>query len=281
MKNFKLAAVLVLFTFAACTITSTGNSNAAATTNENMETAVNASSTPISAGGQITAASPESVVAELYKLHDAQKGPFFQTKDRKLVDRFFTKPFADMIWKANHGPEGEVGAIDFDPLYDGQDFEIKNLKFSASGVTENSATVMADFLNFGEKRSVTHLMKMVDGAWKIDDIKYQQQGTLMEALKDYYAREASTEKPGSSATGFEGKYTVGTTSCTVTPSKMSFEIKWAKGSGTEMFYSAGNNSFESEEGKNGVNRFEFTDETFNTGLFFRGDGKTFPVNRAK
>jgi hypothetical protein len=280
MKNFKLTAAFILSIFAiACSLPSAGNSNTATVTNENTVPSNIEVPAPDSAGGQIAQNPPETIVAELYKLHDAQKGPFFQTKSRSLVDKFFTKPFADLIWKANHGPEGEVGAIDFDPLYDGQDFEIKDLKFAASDIKETTATVTANFLNFGEKRSVRFLMRSADGNWKIDDIKYQEQGTLMDALKDYFAQKTSEQTTASGE--FEGKYIVGKTSCTVKPVKMAFEVKWAKGSGVEMFYSKGENSFESEDGSKGINRFEFTDEHYNTGLFIRADGKTFPLERAK
>lgn len=282
MKNFKLTSALILSVFAiACTIPSAENSNAASVSNENTAPSNIEVSAPDSAGGQIAQNPPETIVAELYKLHDAQKGPFFQTKDRKLVDKFFTKPFADLIWKANHGPEGEVGAIDFDPLYDGQDFEIKDLKFTAADIKETTATVTANFLNFGEKRSVIFLMRSADGNWKIDDIKYSEY-TLMETLKEYFANEPAKTSNESKGSGeFEGRYIVGSTSCTVKPVKMAFEVRWAKGSGVEMFFSTGDNSFESKEVNNRVNRFEFTDEHYNSGLFIRGDGKTFPLERAK
>ncbi len=279
MKDLKfIAAFILLFASVACSTPRTDNSivNSNANSNENI-----ASSTPVSAGGEITTTSPETVVAQLYKLHDAQKGPFFQSKNRSLVDKFFTKPIADLIWKANNGPNDEVGAIDFDPLYDGQDFEIKNLSFSASDVKDTTATVTANFQNFGEKRSVVHLMKLIDGNWKIDDIKYSD-FTLLQSLKEYFANEQSkgNEEPVNSGE-FKGKYTVGTTSCTVKPVKMAFEINWTKGTGTETFFPAGENTFESEPVKSGTNRFVFTDESYNSGTFYRADGKTFPVKRSK
>lgn len=279
MKDIKfVAAFILLFASIACSTPRTDNSivNLTANVNENI-----ASSTPISAGGQLTNTSPETVVAELYKLHDAQKGPFFQSKNRALVDKFFTKPIADLIWRSNNGPTDEVGAIDFDPLYDGQDFEIKNLTFAASDVKDTTATVTANFLNFGEKRSVKYLMKLADGIWKIDDIKYND-FTLLGSLKEYFANEPSKENEEPVSSGeFEGKYTVGPTSCKVKPVKMAFEINWTKGTGTETFFPAGENTFESEPGKNGTNRFVFTDEKYDSGTFYRADGKTFPVKRSK
>jgi hypothetical protein len=68
----------------------------------------------------------------------------------------------------------------------------------------------------------------------------------------------------------------------VTPVKTAFEVRWAKGSGSEYFYYKSSTVFESEEDKTGgKNEFRFDDENCNTGTFVRADGKTFPVSRAK
>lgn len=280
MKNFRyfVGLAAVLFALSCSTPPPAGSNN---TASDVAPTPPDAAATPDSGSGTVaTAAAPETVVSELYKLHDARKGPFFQSKDRGLVDRFFTKTIADMIWRSNNGPEGEIGAIDFDPLYDAQDVEIKELKFAASDVKENEATVTASFLNFSDKRSVKFLMKRVGETWKIDDIKYTDM-TLLGILKDAYKDQAKQE-PAATGGKFDGKYSVGTTSCTVKEVSGIFEIRWAKGSGKEIFHSTGPNEFESEADKDGgFNRFKFDGEGFNKGKFLRADGKVFDVSRAK
>ena len=40
-------------------------------------------------------------------------------------------------------------------------------------------------------------------------------------------------------------------------------------------------TFESSPDKDEPNRFVFDDETYNIGTFYRADGKTFPIKRAK
>lgn len=280
MKNFRYFAVFAAMLFAlSCSAPPPAGSNNTAP--DAASTPPDAAATPVSGSGTLApSASPETVVSELYKLHDAQKGPFFQSKDRGLVDRFFTKPIADLIWKNNNGPEGEIGAIDFDPLYDAQDTDIKGLAFSASDVKENTAAVTVSFTNFGEKRSIKFLMKLDGDRWKIEDIKYSDM-TLLAVLKDFYKDQAKQE-PAATDGKFEGNYTVGTTSCTVKEVSGIFEIRWAKGSGKEIFHSTGPNEFESEADKDGgFNRFKFDGEGYNKGTFLRADGKTFDVSRAK
>ena len=89
----------------------------------------------------------------------------------------------------------------------------------------------------------------------------------------------------SPATGeFEGHYRVGTTSCTVTPVKMAFELRWARGKGTMPFFferetGDGKFIFASEERPEGKDRFEFDDKRLASGRFVRADGKIFPVQK--
>lgn len=283
MKNIKLAhyflLVLLAAATAACT-TSTDNSANLPGNNSNTASIANSqpAGTPAAGSAEAQTDTPELLVANLYKQHDAKKSPFFQTKNRALVDKYFTKATADLIWKDAVGSKGEIGAIDFDPLYDGQDFEIKNFAVGKSDTKGETATVPANFTNYGEKRTVTFALKRVADNWKIDDIKYLEGNSLLKILKAHFA--STPDKEVSSGGEFEGKYQVGDTSCTVKPVKMAFEIKWAKGTGTEMFFSAEANTFESEASKGETNRFVFDDENYNSGTFYRGDGKTFAVKRA-
>src|SRR5678816_1573064 len=66
--------------------------------------------------------SPASVVRELYRVHNDGKGHVFEAKGKKYIYKFFDQKLADLIWKDITGtPEGEVGNLDFDPLYNAQD----------------------------------------------------------------------------------------------------------------------------------------------------------------
>ncbi|MEO7673411.1 MAG: DUF3828 domain-containing protein [Pyrinomonadaceae bacterium] len=276
MKNGILTVAILLTLFgAACTFEkpATPNTNASNTT-ANVD--ATPESTPESAAAQSQAAAASALVSDLYKQHDAKKSPFFQTKSRTLVDKFFTKRLGDLIWKDANSSSGEVGAIDADPLYSGQDLEIKNLAIGAAVVKSDTATVPVTFANYGTKQTVTFTLKQNGTAWKIDDIGYGGGDSLMKWLKNTYP-----DKPSGSTRGeFEGKYQVGETTCTVKPVKMAFEIRWVRGTGTEMFFYKDANVFESEEDKSGGrNEFRFDDENYNSGTFVRADGNTFPVKR--
>lgn len=280
MKNNRLLLCLALSVFSgfstSCTVSGSLSNNANAIANTNTA----ASGTPEAGSAETKAAPPETLVAELYKQHDAKKSPFFQTKDRALVDKYFTKPLADLIWKDANASQGEVGAIDADPLYNSQDPQIKNFAVGKGELKGEAATVIATFTNDGTKYSVEYSMKLVGGVWKIDNILYgKDAGSLMQWLKETYS---ATPPSRSNVSGeFEGKYTVGETTCTVKPVKMAFEVRWAKGSGVEMFAFTEDNTFESAPDQSDSNKFVFDDENYNSGTFYRADGKSFSVKRAR
>lgn len=233
---------------------------------------------PSSAAAESQSAAAESLVADLYKQHDARKSPFFQTKNRALVDKYFTKALGDLIWKDATTSKGEVGAIDGDPLYNTQDPEIKNFAIGKAAVSNETAIVPVTFTNFGNKVAVTFSLKQVAQSWRIDNIHYGDGDSLMKWLKDTFAEKGTApSSPGE----FAGKYQVGDTTCTVKPAKMAFEVRWVKGSGVELFFSKNGFSFESSPDNGEPNRFEFDNESYNTGTFYRGDGKEFPVRRVK
>ena len=120
--------LLLIFVIAAtaCNFSVSTNANAATAANANLPANAAPAAEPVSASGESQTVTPEAMVADLYKQHDAKKSPFFQTKNRALVDKYFTKTLADLIWKDATTAKGEVGAIDGDPLYNAQDIEIKN-----------------------------------------------------------------------------------------------------------------------------------------------------------
>ena len=134
----------------------------------------------ISASAQFS--TPRAAVVELYRKHDAKESPFWQSKSRARVDRYFTRKLADLIWKDAHGPKDEAPTLDGDPLYNAQDTSIKAFRIGAAVTKGNSATVPVSFTNFGEKNNLKFLLKRVGPSWKIDNIYYDQTENLLNWL---------------------------------------------------------------------------------------------------
>ncbi len=136
-----------------------------------------------SSAQEASKAAPEDLVKELYKAGQ-EKSPFFQSKDRKLLDHYFARELADLIWKDIQTSKDEVGAIDFDPLYNAQDTEIKKLVINKAQTTDGKTTVFVTFTNFDEKKGITFHLVSKDAAWKISDIDYGEGTTLLKLLNE-------------------------------------------------------------------------------------------------
>lgn len=131
-----------------------------------------------------TAKTPDALVAELYQAHKNKRGPFFQTRSRALVDKYFEKSLADLIWKDARTSKGEVGVIDGDPLYDAQDMEIKKFAIAKPRFEEGRAMVDATFENFGQNKTITYIVVKGRTGWRIRDIVYGEGRTLKSEFKE-------------------------------------------------------------------------------------------------
>lgn len=126
--------------------------------------------------------SPRAIVVSLYRQHK-KRSPFFQTRSRALLDRYFTRELADLIWQDAHSSGGEVGALDGDPLFNAQDMEIKNFSVHEGTVAAQAGEVPVSFTNFGEKHQILFRLVAERAGWKIANIEYDDGATLVGILK--------------------------------------------------------------------------------------------------
>src|SRR5712671_2918804 len=122
--------------------------------------------------------SPNALVADLYRVHNRKRSPFFQTRSQALLDKYFEKGLADMIWKDAVSSKGEVGALDGDPLYDAQDTEIKKFAIGKPSYADGKATVKVTFENFGQPKSLVFILVNGRTGWRINDIEYGEGRSL-------------------------------------------------------------------------------------------------------
>ncbi|CAN7378825.1 MULTISPECIES: DUF3828 domain-containing protein [unclassified Devosia] len=71
---------------------------------------------------------------------------------------------------AENTPEGEIGALDFDPYVDGQDYDLAEFVIGEPVESDGAATVEVTFTNFGEPRHITYELVYENGGWLIDDL---------------------------------------------------------------------------------------------------------------
>ena len=142
---------------------------------------------------------PDVIVKSLYAAHEAGSSPFFQTKNRAAVDKYFRKDLADLIWKDAVAANGEVGAIDFDPLYGSQDPQITDFTIMETGWggdskfgPDDEAVVQVTFKDSGKERMVSFQFKQgKDKKWKIYDVHYRSDGDEVR-LAEILTKAAAT-----------------------------------------------------------------------------------------
>jgi hypothetical protein len=149
--------------------------------------------------------SPEQLVRDLYRQHQ-QRSPFFQTRSRALLDKYFTRNLADLLWQDAHSSGGEVGALDGDPLFNAQDMEITNFSIKEPNLLPNGGTVPVTFENFGKRHVIIFSVARERGRWKIGDLLYDDGATLVQILRSENKNASSqTIKIYLVAVGDDGK----------------------------------------------------------------------------
>jgi hypothetical protein len=134
---------------------------------------------------QPAAGTPAAVVAELYKIHRNGNGPLFTKEGRKYHEQFFDAKLAGLIWKdLTETPEGEVGHIDGDPLFNAQDMKITKFVVGAGTTEGDTATVPVTFMNFDQKVKITFRLVKTDAGWKLSNIVYDGDSDLVKILSE-------------------------------------------------------------------------------------------------
>jgi Protein of unknown function (DUF3828) len=127
--------------------------------------------------------SPTSVIRNLYREHNDGRGHLFEARGKVRLYRFFDKRLADLIWKDIHEtPDGEVGNLDFDPLYNAQDTKITQFRISSPALAGDKATVVVSFKNFGQLTKIKFQMVKRGQAWKIENIDYGDDSNLIKIM---------------------------------------------------------------------------------------------------
>jgi len=129
------------------------------------------------------APSPAKVVTDLYNAHRGKADPLRYPESKKLLVAYFEKGLLSLYLKDQAQSQGEIGKLDFDPLYDAQDFDIKDFAVAAGKQQKDSADVTASFKNMGTNTKIVFMLSNTAQGWRITDIKYSSGRTLRGILK--------------------------------------------------------------------------------------------------
>jgi hypothetical protein len=129
------------------------------------------------------ATSPEKLVTQLYAAHKGKPDPLEYPGSKKLLGAYFDQGLLSLLLKDQSESKGEVGKLDFDPLYHAQDFDIKDFSVKLVAQQKDSAEVVASFINFDTHERIVFLLSNTAEGWRITDIKYSDGETLRGILK--------------------------------------------------------------------------------------------------
>jgi len=128
-------------------------------------------------------AKPEEIVKNLYDRYAAEA---YDYMDDPLRPRYFSAATDALLKKAfdKSKADNEPG-IDYEPLIDGQDGEVKGLSIVTTANTPAKVTVEARFTSFEDKMTVIFDFVSEKNAWKIDDIRNKEGNSLKAVAKDF------------------------------------------------------------------------------------------------
>ena len=140
-------------------------------------------------------ADPAVWLRQIYALYQrAQKDEKLQTQaTTHLVEQRASRALAALFKRDEAcSSKGQVCALDWDFVIDGQDFELSQVKVGAAQVSGDKATVTASFVNLKTSCVNVYYFVREDGVWKVDDIETRPKGqkptriaAMLRDFKDY------------------------------------------------------------------------------------------------
>ncbi len=146
-----------------------------------------------------------AIVVSLYDQHK-KHSPFFQRRSRALLDKYFTRELATLLWRDARSSGDEVGALDGDPLFNAQEMEITNFVIHLGTIEAGAAKIPVSFKNLGKDHQIVFRLVPARSTWRIANIDYDDGASLVEILKrDREASDGQAIKVYLVAVGDEGR----------------------------------------------------------------------------
>jgi hypothetical protein len=134
-------------------------------------------------GADTKKSSPEDFIRSLYRFHQPGKETPDWFDNKRTLSRYFDKELTALFLKNAECEKREQGVcnLDFDPIYDGQDFEKETTNLQIAAVVDQPDWFNVTFTNLGTRTLVYRLTDTSSG-WRISDIKYPEGPSLKQIL---------------------------------------------------------------------------------------------------
>lgn len=179
MNATKLILAFVLFSFSCQTKPKQEKTETSATTTVQEDSAASLAKRP---GPDAPRSAADRLVRALYFEHNTKENPFRETKDRSLIDQYFAKPTADLIW--NDAQKGsKVNRVKTNLLFNAPDAAIKKTWVEPAAVGGSRAIVYVTFQNNSKPEEVKVDLQQINGRWRITDMVYPNGKQLTQLLQ--------------------------------------------------------------------------------------------------
>jgi hypothetical protein len=134
-------------------------------------------------GADTKTSSPEEFIRSLYNFHQPGKDTPDWFDNKQTLSKYFDKELTDLFIKDDECAKREEGVcnLDFDPIYDAQDFDKETTNLQIAAVTGEADSFNVTFTNLGT-RTLVYKLTNTESGWRISDIKYPEGPSLKEIL---------------------------------------------------------------------------------------------------
>ena len=125
--------------------------------------------------GDASATAFITAIYDSYKGKDAKGTPL---DSERTIRRYFEPKLASLMASDQKAAarRNEVGALDFDPFLDAQEWDITTFDIVVSDAAAGKAQATVRFVNLGQSMTVVLDLVQVRNAWRIHEITWQQNG---------------------------------------------------------------------------------------------------------
>ena len=134
-------------------------------------------------GANTKESAPEDLIRSLYRFHQPWKKRITWFGDKRTLSKYFDRELTALFLKDAKCEKQQEGVcnLDFDPIYDAQDFDEKPIHLQITAVAGQPDSFKVTFSNLGPRALVYRLTNAPSG-WRISDIKYAEGISLKELL---------------------------------------------------------------------------------------------------
>lgn len=134
-------------------------------------------------GADTKASSPEEFIRSLYRFHQPGKETQDWFGDKQTLSKYFNNELTALFIKDDECAKREEGVcnLDFDPIYDAQDFDKETTNLHVAAVADQPDAFNVTFTNLGT-RTLLYRLTNTPAGWRISDIKYPEGASLKEIL---------------------------------------------------------------------------------------------------